>query len=114
MGRYAQRRLRGGTPLPPTPPPGVQILSITPGILGNDGLVTFDQVVNFFTGPPPDGALLVNGQAVQSLGLAPPSPGTQCTVLISGTISIGDPWALSSQPGWLVEAAGTPQSGLVT
>lgn len=116
MGRYAQRRRAATTVSPwvPPPPTGVSIVSISPTFLGGEAAVTFDQVVNFTTGGPPDGALTINGLTVQFLSLSPSSPGTTCNVNVSGTITVGDAWSLGSQPGWLTEAAGVPQSGLVT
>lgn len=116
MGRWSQRRLRGGSPgSAPPPPAGVAIVSVATTFLGGAYDVTFASAVAFTSGSfPGDIGLTIDGLAVQAVSLSPSSPGTVVNVQVSGSPGAGQPWAVAGQPAWLTDAILIPQSGTIT
>lgn len=109
MGRWAQRRMRGGGPAvagPPSPPTLTVTGVSTSG--GSEGVVTFSAPIALDTGVGPDGSFTFNGNVPSSVSL---DSATQARVFGVGPFGLGDPWAVTAQPNWLVTALVVPESG---
>lgn len=111
MGRYAQRRRRGGagaTGAAPAPP--VTITSVSNN-LGTGVNVFFSGPVTLDTGVTPDSGFNISGTPPLSV-----SPGTpsDCQLDFGGGISSGNPWTLGGQPNWLLTPVSWPDAGSVT
>lgn len=105
MGRWAQRRLRGGGG--PTIA-AVAILSITQSDVDTAD-VLFSTPVTAIDGLYADAALTVDGNDVQQVTTLTP---TSIRIVVTDASS-GNPWSLVSQPAWTTTPLTFPASGLV-
>lgn len=107
MGRWAQRKRRGGGPGGgATPEPPVTLLSITCDGTATEILTFSGPVVT--PGGAADSALQISGEDVGPFG---GQTGTTINVITGGGHIDGEPWALTAQPAWLTTPVVFPDSG---
>lgn len=106
MGRWAQRKRRGGDAEPPPAPALVNIASIAFG--PTDYTVIFDGPVSIDTMAVPDGGLTLDGNNVDTVTVINPNA---VAVTTGGFMSGGQPWSLTSQPAWCLTSLAFPASG---
>lgn len=107
MGRWAQRRVRGGGGVPNTPPPTIFITDVivtgssTCDVNFSDSVTGAD--VGLWAG------FTVNGQQPNTVDF----PGGPVASLgFSEGIGEGQPWEVTAQPQWLTTPIVVPESGV--
>jgi hypothetical protein len=110
MGRWAQQRRRGtGTEEPPAPPPALPRITQILWLSDFTAQIAFDLPVTIDAGATFD-ALDVNGIPLANVSQGGPST---ADAEFGAQIIPGDPWTLSAQPSWVVEAIHQPDSGVL-
>lgn len=115
MGRYTQRRRAASGPSPAAAPapPGLTIVDVQIAGLGIAN-ITFSAIVSFTTGFISDSQFTIDGNGVNNVASIPSSPNNVVQVNVGGSPSAGSAWSLTGQPGWLIDAADVPESGICT
>jgi len=108
MGRWAQRRVRGGGGVPTEPAPTVFITDAQD--LGAN-VISF----NFSDAVDPSGSMVltglqVNGQNPTGVNFV---GGPTVELTFPGPVGAGDPWVLATQPPWLLTRVIVPEDGTV-
>lgn len=112
MGRWAQRRLRGGGPAagPGVTPNAVSILDVRS--TGTNWAITFSGPVTINGAAVPDSGLQVDGFDVSAVSVF---AADILSVETAGvTYASGLAWVLASQPAWLVTPIIGPDAGVTT
>ncbi len=111
MGRWAQRKIRGGggeggAQLP--------LVLISVELIAADSLkLTWSRAVEVDQGVVPDGGFKVNG--IQPDNCSPFDSAVTTFAAADGAGWVdGDAWNLAAQPNWLLTPIGGPQTGTVT
>lgn len=112
MGRWAQRRTRGGGGVPTAAPALTPVTLIDVQSAGTDFICQFDGPITTDPAAVPDSGLTIDGFDVTSVS---PAAGSTCSInTAGGAITPGLLWDLISQPGWLLTPIAAPSSGLTS
>jgi hypothetical protein len=110
MGRWAQRRLRGGgvTPAAPAVPAVISVAQTAP----DSCLITFDHPITV-NGAAADGSFDIGGIPCDNLEGVPTQAGVAQAQVSSSdwAFAAGETWTFSAQPPWITETIVTPASG---
>lgn len=104
MGRYAQRRRRGGGPI------GAAAVLVSLTRTGFSQATALFSIPVTLTSSFAVSGLTAGGQTVTGVTLVAPA---SVALVFSGAIgAVGSAWAVSAQPSWLVQPTPFPVSGV--